>query len=181
SWGTMSSTGASLRWFRDNIEPEASYQDLDSEAEEAPPGSDGLIFLPYMMGERSPIWDAYARGVFLGLSLKHSRNHLTRALLEGCAFGIRHNLETIEKLGAHVNEIRSCGGAAKSKFFEQIKADITGKTVAIPLEIEASALGAAILASIGVGLHPNLRKAAQEMVHTECRINPQKDLFEKYS
>jgi xylulokinase len=180
TWGTMSTTGASLRWFRDNIEPKASYQDLDSEAEEAPPGSDGLIFLPYMMGERSPIWDAYARGVFLGLSLKHSRNHLTRALLEGCAFGIRHNLETIEKLGAHVNEIRSCGGAAKSKFFGQIKADVTGKTVVIPREIEASALGAAILASIGVGLQPNLRKAAQEMVHTECRINPQKDLFEKY-
>jgi len=181
AWGTMSSTGASLRWFRDNFEPKASYQHLDSEAEKAPPGSDGLIFLPYMMGERSPIWDPYARGVFLGLSLKHSRKHLIRSMMEGCAFGIRHNLNTIEKLGAQVSEIRSCGGAARSNFFGQIKADITGKTVVIPREIEASALGAAILASVGVGLYPNLRKAAEEMVHTECRINPQHDLFEKYN
>jgi xylulokinase len=180
-WGTMSSTGASLKWFRDNIEPKASYKDLDSEAGKAPPGSDGLIFLPYMMGERSPIWDAYARGAFIGLSLNHSRKHLARAILEGCAFGIRHNLEIIEKLGAHVNEIKCCGGATKSVFFGQIKADIIGKTITIPHEKEASALGAAILASVGAGIYPNIRKAAEEMVHTECHINPQNGLFEQYN
>ena len=180
TWGTMSSTGASLRWFRDKIESKASYQDLDAEAEKAPPGSGGLIFLPYLMGERSPIWDTYARGVFIGLSLNHSRKHLIRAMLEGCAFGIRHNLEIVEQLGAKVDEIRSCGGAAKSRVFGQIKADVTGKPVVILQEIEASALGAAILASVGAGFHPNLRKAAENMAHTEYKISPRKDLFKKY-
>lgn len=180
TWGTMSSTGASLRWFRDIIEPKASYQDLDVEAEKAPPGSGGLIFLPYLMGERSPIWDTYARGVFIGLSLDHSRKQLIRAILEGCAFGIRHNLEIMEQLGAKVDEIRSCGGAAKSRVFGQIKADVTGKPVVVLREIEASALGAAILASVGAGFYPNLRKAAENMGHTECKISPRKDLFKKY-
>jgi xylulokinase len=181
TWGTMSTTGASLRWFRDNFgRPGESYRDMDTEAEEISPGSDGLIFLPYLMGERSPIWDTNARGVFLGFSLNHSRKQFIRAVLEGCAFGIRHNLETIEDLGVDVDEIRSCGGAARSRVFGQIKADVTGKSIIIPREIEAPALGAAIAAAVGIKIYPNLKAAAKNMVQTRGRIYPQRTLKEKY-
>ena len=181
TWGTLSSTGASYKWFREIIDPEISYYELDSIAEKAPLGSNNLIFLPYLMGERSPIWDPYARGVFIGLSLSHHREHMARAILEGCAFGIRHNLEIIEKSGAKVNKLRSCGGAARSKFFGQIKADVTGKIVVVPVETEASALGAAILAAVGIRAYKNIREAARNMTHAECLIEPREDLFKHYS
>jgi xylulokinase len=181
TWATMSTTGASLKWFRDNFgRTRESYKDMDLEAEKTPVGSGGLIFLPYLMGERSPIWDTNARGVFLGFSLNNSRSQFARAILEGCAFGIRHNLETMNGLGININEIRSCGGAAASRVFSQIKADIIGKPIIIPREIEAPALGAAIIAAISVKTYPDLRTAARKMVHTESRIDTQKPLKEKY-
>lgn len=181
TWGMMSTTGASLRWFRDNFGfPKESYKNMDAEAEKVSPGSDGLIFLPYLMGERSPVWDANARGVFVGFSLNHSRSQFIRAILEGCALGIRHNLETIEKLGAQIHEIRSCGGAAASKVFNQIKADVTGKPIIVPKEIEAPAMGAAIAATVGVKIYPNLKTGAENMVHIRCRIEPQRTLSRKY-
>jgi xylulokinase len=181
AWGTMSTTGAAMKWFRDNFgRPRQSYRILDQEAEKAPPGSGGLIFLPYLMGERSPIWDMNARGAFLGFSLNSPRSHFARAVLEGCAFGVRHNLETMEKLGISINDIRSCGGAASSRVFSQIKADIIGKSITIPREIEASALGAAVAAAVSVKTYPDIRTAAGEMVHTRSRIHPQKTLKQKY-
>ena len=179
TWGIMSSTGAALRWFRENFEKK-SYHGLDLEAAKVPSGSDRLIFLPYMMGERSPIWDASARGVFIGFSLNHSRKHFVRAILEGCAFGIRHNLETIEELGGKINEIWSCGGAANSRIFGQIKADIIGKPVIIPREIEAAALGAAMLGTVAAGVHKDVKEASRRMVHAKCIITPQKTLHRRY-
>jgi xylulokinase len=181
TWGTMSTTGASLRWFRSNFgRSKESYAEMDAEAEKASLGSDGLIFLPYLMGERSPIWDTSARGVFLGFSLNHSRSQFIRAILEGCAFGIRHNLETIEDLGVKTGEVRSCGGAAGSKIFGQIKADVTGKPIVIPREIEAPALGAAISAAVGISIYPDLAEAAKNMVQTRCRIEPQEAVHRMY-
>src|SRR5271157_25931 len=181
TWGTMSTTGAAFRWFRDNFgRPHESFKEMDAEAEKSQPGCDGLVFLPYLMGERSPIWDANARGVFLGFSLSHSRRQFIRSILEGCAFGIRHNLETIEELGATIRDIRSCGGASASRIFGQIKADVTGKSLIIPREIEAPALGAAIAAAVSVKIHKNLREAATHMVHKRCQIDPQNGLKEKY-
>jgi len=174
-WGIMSSTGAALRWFRENFSREKdSYPSLDREAAKAPPGSDRLIFLPYMMGERSPIWDTSARGVFVGFSMNHTRKHFIRAILEGCAFGIRHNLETIERLGGKVDQIWSCGGAANSRIFGQIKADVIGKSVIIPREIEAPALGAAMLGTVAVKLHKDLKEASRSMIRAKCKINPRK-------
>jgi len=181
TWAVMSSTGASLRWFRDGFGyPDESYTDLDMEAEKVSAGADGLVFLPYMMGERSPIWSSTARGVLVGLSLHHTRNHMIRAILEGCAFGIRHNLEIIEESGCRVDEIRSCGGAARSPIFGQIKADITGKPIVIPREIEAPALGAAIAGSVGVGIHKDIKEAAENMVQVRKRINPREVFRSRY-
>ncbi len=181
TWAVMSSTGASLRWFRDRFgNPGESYEELDKAAEKVSAGSDGLIFLPYMMGERSPIWSPAARGVFIGLSLHHSRNHVIRAILEGCAFGIHHNLEIMEGLGCKVNEIWSCGGAARSGVLSQIKSDVTGKPIIIPREIEAPALGAAILGAVGVGIYDNINEAAENMVQIMCRFNPRIAVHNKY-
>ena len=177
----MSSTGASLRWFRDEFgKPGESYADLDREAEGAPVGSDGLIFLPYLMGERSPLWDPTARGVFIGLSLNHTRKHMIRAILEGCAFGIRHNLEVIEELGGRAGEIRSCGGGAKSVLLGQIKADITGKPVVVLRETEAPALGAAIVGAVALGIYDDIRTAAEEMVKVKGKISPRRTFRKEY-
>ncbi len=179
-WGMMSSTGASLSWYRDNFGGRESFSEIDIEAAEIPPGSQGLIFLPYMMGERNPISDTSARGVFAGLSLNHTRKHFARAILEGCAFGIRHNLETIEELGGKITEIWSCGGAASSRIFGQIKADVLGKSIIIPKEIEAPALGSAIIGAVNIRIYKNLAQAAKSMVSAECTIAPQKSIQEKY-
>jgi xylulokinase len=181
-WSTMSTTGASLKWFRNNFyPPRTSFANLDQEALKSPSGSDELIFLPYLMGERSPIWDKNARGVFLGFSLKHSRSHFVRAILEGCAFGIRQNLETMESIGIKIKEIRSCGGTAASRVFGQIKADIIGKTVIVPQEINASSMGAAIAAAVSVKAYPTLEKAACNMVNIQRQINAQPNSKEKYN
>lgn len=181
TWSVMSTTGASLRWFRDRFgHPGESYKDLDMEAEKVSAGSDGLIFLPYMMGERSPVWSPAARGIFIGLSLRHTRKHMIRAILEGCAFGIRHNLEKIEELGCEIDEIRSCGGAAKSSVFSQIKADVTGKPIIIPREIEAPSLGAAMVGAVVVGIYRDIKEAGENMVQARCRINPRKIMHRKY-
>ena len=179
-WGMMSSTGASLSWYRDNFVGGESFGEIDAEAAKIPPGSQGLIFLPYMMGERSPIWDTSARGVFAGLSLNHTRKHFARAILEGCAFGIRHNIDTIEELGGKITEIWSCGGAASSRIFGQIKADVLGKSIIIPKEIEAPALGAAIIGAVNIRVYKNLAQAAKNMVSAECTIPPQKSVHKKY-
>jgi len=181
TWAVMSSTGASLRWFRDRFgHSEESFEDLDREAEKVSAGADGLIFLPYMMGERSPIWSPSARGVLAGLSLHHTRNHVIRAILEGCAFGIRHNMEIIEESGGRIDEIRSCGGAARSTVFGQIKADVTGKPIVIPRETEAPALGAAISGAVAVGVHKDIKEAAENMVQVKYRIDPRKVLSNRY-
>lgn len=181
TWAIMSSTGASFRWFRDRFGyPRETYKHMDAEAARAPIGSAGLVFLPYLMGERSPIWNPNARGAFLGLSLNHSRKHLMRAILEGCAFGMRQNLEIIEDLGGEVKEIWSCGGMAKSKIAGQIKADVIGRPIVIPRETEAPSLGAAIAGAVGVNLYSSIRAAAREMVKAETRITPRKDNHKRY-
>lgn len=180
-YGIMSTTGASLRWFRDNFgRQHETYKDLDAEAEKIPAGSNGLIFLPYMMGERSPIWDPFARGVFIGLSLNHSRGHIIRAILEGCSFALRHNLEIIEENGVDVKEIRSCGGAAKSRIFGQIKADVTGKTILIPKEVDATLLGTAIISAVSVGIYEHIEEAIENMVHIREKITPQENVHSEY-
>ena len=160
SFSGGATAGASLKWFRDNLAAlesqeeknggENAYQQLDKQAEQIPPGSEGIVVLPYFMGERSPIWDTNARGVIFGLSLNHKREHLYRAFLEAIAYSLRHSMEcTGEYSGEY---ILIAGGVTKSKLWKQIFADVTGYPIVCPInDIEAN-LGDVILAGIGTGV-----------------------------
>ena len=161
TFGGAATAGALPRWFRDQFgQPEVArgerealdaYALLDEEAARIPPGSGRLVVLPYFMGERSPIWDSDARGTILGLTLSHTRAHVYRALLEGVAFALRHNMEAGEEIGLRLDETCTLvGGAAKSPLWRQILSDVTGYRLATTRGSEA-ALGDALLAGIGIG------------------------------
>ncbi len=145
--GTVGGGGA-LKWFRQELGGGMSFDELTAEAAEAPPGSDGVLFLPYMAGERSPIWNPDAKGVFYGLSFDKTRGHLIRSVLEGVAFSLEHNLRTAAETGIHVDTLNAMGGASNSVLWTQIKADVTGKTIRVPSSDTATTLGAAILAGV---------------------------------
>ena len=189
--GAMVSSGGCLRWFRDQFGPTASqampeggadaYDVLTRQAADIEPGSSGVIFLPYMMGERSPIWHTNARGVFFGLSLATPKAALTRAIMEGAAFALRHNVETAQRAGAEVREMRSVGGCSRSDLWNQIKADVLGMPVLLPRAAVGSPFGAAILAGMGAGAFPEIRKSLSEMVHLDRRFEPDQDNHERYT
>ena len=189
--GAMVSSGGCLRWFRDQFgqaENQAasdcgadSYDLLTQQAAVIEPGSGGLIFLPYMMGERSPLWHTNARGVFFGLSLATPRAALVRAILEGTAFALRHNVETATRAGAEVREMRSVGGCSRSDLWNQIKADVLGLPVLLPRTSVGSPFGAAIVAGMGTGAFPDVRKSLLEMVHLERCFEPDVANHERYT
>lgn len=141
-------------------------------AEEVSPGSDGMIFLPYMAGERSPIWDPDAKGVFYGLDFSKTKGHMIRSAMEGVAFSLKHNLDIAEEVGAHVEVLRAMGGSANSLLWTQIKSDITGKTIVVPASDTATTLGAAILAGVGVGLYKDFEEAVQLTVKVKRSHEP---------
>jgi len=188
--GAMVASGGCLRWFRDQFgQPElqsASEQKVDvydlltRQADSIEPGNRGVIFLPYMMGERSPIWHTNARGVFFGLSLATSKAALVRSILEGTAFALRHNIEVALRAGAEVREVRSVGGCSKSDIWNQIKADVLGLPLLLPRTSVGSPFGAAILAGIGVGVFPDIRKSLLEMVHLDRSFEPNQANHERY-
>ena len=128
----------------------SSLEQLNEIAEAVSAGSEGVVFLPYMSGERSPIWNPYAKGVFYGLDFAKTKGHMVRACMEGVAFSLRHNLEVAEAAGAKAEVLRAMGGSANSFLWTQIKADVTGKAVVVPASDTATTLGAAILAGVGV-------------------------------
>lgn len=166
--------GSSLKWLASQLgQPEmleskktgrTQFALLDSLAEEIEPGADGVVFLPYLSGERSPIWDPHATGVLFGLRFSTTRAHLFRALMEGGAFALRHNLDTAEKIGVRVQEMHTMGGAANSRMWTQIKSDVTGKTIRVPDSDMATCKGAAILAGVGVGLYSSFQDAVERLV-----------------
>ena len=144
--GVMLSAAGSLRWFRETLAGGATYEELTSEAAAVPLGCDGLTFLPYLTGERTPHPDPLARGAFVGLTARHTRAHLTRAVLEGVAFGLRDSLELLRAMGLtdHV-EARITGGGSRSALWRRIVADVLGLRVASTATAEGAAFGAAIL------------------------------------
>jgi len=188
--GYMAAAGGLLRWFRDTfgyLELELakrleldSYQIMDLEASKAPPGSDGLIILPYIAGERCPIWNANARGVIFGLYLTHSRAHIIRAILEAVAYGLRHNVEIAEKAGIRIDELRSTGGGSRSDVWLQIKADVLNKPV-YQLSAEAETLGDAIMAGVGVGVFDDLFSTCEELVKVKKVISPNPEHHKLYT
>ncbi len=154
-FGGAATAGASVTWFAEQFGPVRAgadaYAELEAAALEVPAGAQGLVFLPYLMGERSPVWDGQASGAFVGLTLAHKRAHAYRAVLEGVAFALRHNMEAIQDAPLDC-ELIVVGGAAKSDLWLQIIADVTGRPIlTIEEEVEA-AMGAALLAALGVGL-----------------------------
>jgi xylulokinase len=152
--------GGSLNWLRREFgEGPDWFAQLNREAELVPPGASGLLFLPYMAGERSPIWDEHARGTLIGLAYDKTRGAIARAIMEGCAFALRHNLLTAEEAGADVTHLVSMGGAANSRLWTQIKADVTGKPIRIPVATDlATTLGAAMLAGVGIGWYADFEE-----------------------
>ena len=167
-WHMMSvmlSAAGSLRWFRDTLAPGVDFGDLVAPAAEVPAGSDGLLFLPYLTGERSPYPDPLARGAFVGLTVAHDRRHLTRAVLEGVAFGLRDGLDLMIEAGmAAPAQIRASGGGTVSPLWRQILADVLGAEIAGVNTAEGAAYGAALLAAVGVGWHPTVEDAAGAFV-----------------
>ncbi len=171
--GAMAATGRSLDWYRvDVLGGSVAPETLIEEAATVRPGADGCVFLPYLAGERSPLWDPAARGAFVGLALGHGRAHLTRAILEASAYAIRHVAEGIVDAGAVVGAMRVCGGPARSETWNRIKADVTGFAVEVPTVLETAVEGAAILAATAVGAWPDLLGAIRGMTRVARRIEP---------
>lgn len=171
--GAMAATGKALDWLRTAVlSGNVGVDDLIREAADVPAGADGLIFLPYLAGERSPIWDPEARGAFVGLTLQAGRAHLARAVLEASALAIRHVAAPILAAGVQVNAMRVAGGPARSQTWNQIKADITGFPVEVPRIVETAVAGSAILAAVGVGAHPDLRSGIRAMTAIDARLEP---------
>jgi len=166
-WHLMSvmlSAAGSLRWFRDAIAPGTGFDELTARASEVPAGSDGLVFLPYLSGERSPHADPSARGAFVGLTLGHDRRHLTRAVMEGVAFGLRDGLDAMVAAGMPAPaSIRASGGGTSSPLWRTILADVLGTEIATVETTEGAAYGAAILASVGAGWQLTVEAATRSI------------------
>lgn len=177
----MAATGRAFDWYRDSILGATIGTDaLLAEAASTPPGADGLVFLPYLAGERSPIWDPDARGVLAGLTLGHGRGHVARAIVEASALAIRHVASPMLAAGVRVTEMRVCGGPARSDFWNRVKADVTGFQVAVPAVLETAVLGSAILGAVGVGAHRDLPTAIRAMTRIESRIDPRPEVAPVY-
>jgi xylulokinase len=158
-------SGGNLRWWRDHFwGADTSYDDICAPASEVAAGAEGLVFLPCMQGAMAPEWNGAARGVFYGLSLAHSRAHMTRALLEGSAFALRDILEAMRAAGLDVRRLTIVGGGAKGALWRQIKADVTGLPVRVPESVETTSTGAAILAAVGAGVQPSIAEAVKAFV-----------------
>ena len=180
--GVTQGAGLSLRWFRDNFAAAEAdyarrvgvdaYELILAEAEKIPAGSDGLLFLPYLMGERTPVLDAQARGMWFGLTAAHTRGHLIRAILEGVAFSLRDSLEIFRELEIPVSEIRASGGGSRGLMWRQIQADIYGKELVRLRTSEGSALGAALLAGVGAAIYASGVGCAPPAIHTADPFAP---------
>lgn len=170
--GVTQGAGLSLQWFRNQLAPGISYDALTAEAATAPAGSQGLYWLPYLMGERTPHLDATARGGWIGLTAKHTRADLIRALIEGVSYSQQDCLQIIEQMGVAVRSVRVSGGGAKSAFWRQLLADVFNKPVVTLETQEGSAHGAALLAMVGTGQFATLAECCAAVIREVDRCEP---------
>jgi len=183
--GVTQSAGLSLRWFRDRFGAGGSengtdsYERLTAEAAAIPPGSDGLLWAPYLMGERTPHLDPNARAALIGLTASHKRGHVVRAILEGVAFSLRDSFTLFAEMNVPVRNIRLGGGGARSLLWRQIQADVYGREVEILEAEEGAAYGAAILAGVGAGVWSSVDTACSEVVKVAQRVAPQPAVVER--
>ncbi|MGD2101111.1 MAG: xylulokinase [Acidimicrobiia bacterium] len=174
--GVMLSAAGSLRWLRDSLAPGREFSELVEGASEIPPGSEGLIFLPYLSGERTPHPDPKARGAFVGLTAGHDLRHLTRAVLEGVAFGLRDGLDLMVQAGVPKPvSIRASGGGMRSELWRQILADVLESEIDTVGTEEGAAYGAALLAAVGAGLHATVDSAVEACVSAQPAAAPGDD------
>lgn len=183
--------GGSLRWFARefgrtyadvNDKAEGSlFKLMSEEAKNIKAGSAGLIFLPYMAGERTPIWDPHAKGVFVGLSYDKSRAHMVKAIMEGCAYALHHNILTAEALGVQVRQLHGIGGATNSVMWTQIKADVTGKEFKVAHSDNATTLGAALLAGVGAGIYGSYDEAVNRTIKLTRTQLPDSQIHKEYT
>jgi len=178
--GCMLCAGGSLQWCRDTLFPGMSYDQLIAEAAAVEPGSGGLVFLPYLTGERCPHPDPAARGGWIGLTSRHTRGHLLRAVIEGVTFGMGQVLDVVRGIGVEVSKVRLGGGGARSKFWRQMQADVYGAPVAMTNTEEGPAYGAALLAGVGAGVFESVEAAcAAAVVETEV-LEPGAEAVQMY-
>ena len=171
--GVMLSAAGSLRWLRDALVPHVSFDQLVEGAAEVPAGSDGLLFLPYLTGERTPHPDPQARGAFVGLTVRHDLRHLTRAVLEGVAFGLRDGLDLMIAAGlASPTQIRVSGGGTRSELWRQILANVLDTNIATVATEEGAAHGAGLLAAVGAGWFPSVEEACRDVVIVQPSASP---------
>jgi xylulokinase len=178
--GVMLSAAGSLQWYRDTLAPDVSFDTLVAEAAEAPAGSEGLLFLPYLTGERTPYPDPLARGSWIGLTVRHKRAHLTRSVLEGVAFGLRDNFALLHQVGLRdVRRVLVSGGGARSSLWLQILATVLGVDLICDAPTEGAAYGAALLAGLGAGAWQEL-PSVDAMGAAAVRIQPDPALAPLY-
>lgn len=191
--GVMLSAGGSLRWYRDTFaqaetaEAKASggevYDTLSAQVAGVEPGCEGLIFLPYLTGERTPYPDPNARGVFFGITLRHDKPHFVRAVYEGVAYGLRDSFEILGEMQVPISQVRASGGGARSAVWRQIQADITGREHVLINVDEGPAFGAALLASVGTGVYPSVETACRSTIKVVSSTQPdiaRKALYDRY-
>jgi xylulokinase len=179
--GVTQGAGLSLQWFRNNLAPGSEYETLTAEAAKAPAGSDGLFWLPYLMGERTPHLDAAARGGWIGLTASHTRAHLIRSLLEGVSFSQKDGLEIIENMGVSVDSVRLSGGGARSPFWRQMLTDVFNKRAAVLETEEGSAYGAALLALVGTARYASVPEVCGVAIREVGSFKPQSDAAKVYA
>jgi xylulokinase len=180
--GVTQAAGLSLRWVRDNLrssQGQDSYDQLTAEAAEIAPGADGLLWTPYLMGERTPHLDAQARAALVGLTASHTRGHIVRAVLEGVAFSLRDSFTIFGEMNVPVRSVRLGGGGARSNLWRQIQADIYGIDVEIVEAEEGAAYGAAILAGVGAELWPSVDSACNSIIRVTKRVAAQPEVISK--
>jgi xylulokinase len=180
--GVVLSAGGSLRWYRDALCNEEKtlaaetgrdpYEYITEAASAVPLGSEGLLFLPYLTGERTPHKDPYAKGAFVGLSLRHEKPHMARAVLEGVAYAMRDSLEIIREMGVPIEQVRASGGGAKSPFWRQVQADVNAAPLATINVDEGPAYGAAILATVATGLYASVEEACDAIINVVDTCEP---------
>ncbi len=179
--GIISTSGKALDWFKNAAGGQAlDYDGLFEEVCQVPPGARGLLFLPYLAGERTPLWDPYARGCFIGLTTSHGRPEMCRAVVESVGFAIRDAIEVMGESGLAVGEMRVTGGQARSPLWNQIRADITGRRILVPEILDSELLGCGIVGLFALGKHRSLQAAAEALVRIRRVHEPRPELAAPY-
>jgi xylulokinase len=189
--GVALSAGGSLQWFRNQLcqaeiaaakrSKRDPYEILTQEAAKTRPGSEGLFFLPYLSGERTPHADPDARGCFIGINLAHTRGHMVRSIMEGVTFSLRDSLEIIQQLNVPVKQIRASGGGSRSPFWRQIQADVFGQKVMTINAEQGPAFGVALLAAVGAGEYKNVQEACAATIKVVQETAPNKKASATYN